>query len=163
MHNGGEGPEVIQHVVGDLMVFVTFGVIGLAVLLVWWGFSGGLWRWDQERRARREEEREAEEEAERIPAWDAQRAAELEEWIRSGYLPTPLSRLYPAYQEFTWEWARLQALGYELDHDPVQLDDGQLMVTYSLAAVIAAASEEPEPEDVFGRPYVVRQLPSPPR
>ncbi len=69
--------------------------------------------------------------ADRALECDQERQAELRAWLQRGALPSPLSRVYPAHQEFAWEWGRLQGHGYRLDHDPVVLDDGQLMVTYS--------------------------------
>jgi hypothetical protein len=160
MHNVAERLAMLIDLLGDLMLAAALIVIGLALLFVYWVFGGGLWAWSQGLKERKEQERFEEADAERAQDWDQERAQELAEWLRQGVLPSPITRLYPAYQEFTWEWARLQAHGYELDHDPVQLDDGQLMVTYSLAAVTAAASEGLEPEDVSRHPYV---LPSPPR
>ncbi len=116
---------------GDLMLVAALAVIGLALLFVYWVFCGGAWRWTQERKEHKELERFEEEDADRAQDWDMERAQELAEWVRQGVLPSPITRLYPAYQEFTWEWARLQSHGYQLDHDPVQLDGGELMVTYS--------------------------------
>lgn len=125
---------MLDHIVGDLEVMGILAVIGLALYFVYWVFGGGAWSWTQERKERKELARFEEEDADRAQDWDMERARELAEWVRQGVLPSPITRLYPAYQEFTWEWARLQSHGYQLDHDPVQLDDGQLMVTYSRQA-----------------------------
>ncbi len=134
MQNGGEKTEMIDHIVGDLMIIGTFAALGLLVWFAYWSLGGGAWRWTQERKEQKELERFEEEDADRAQDWDMERAQELAKWVRQGVLPSPIARLYPAYQEFTWEWARLQAHGYQLDHDPVKLDDGQLMVTYSRQA-----------------------------
>lgn len=102
---------------GDLMLVAALAVIGLALLFVYWVFGGGAWRWTQERKEHKELERFEEEDADRAQDWDMERAQELAEWVRQGALPSPITRLYPAYQEFTWEWARLQSHGYQLDHE----------------------------------------------
>lgn len=127
---------MIGTLIGYAEIFIVFLALFSFLYVAWWFLSGRCFVWLAERREEREAERELERQAaaeeERIPAWDAARAAELKSWQEAGELPSPISRAYPAYQEFTWEWGRLQNLGYELDHDPVVLADGQLMVTYSL-------------------------------
>jgi hypothetical protein len=125
------GVAMLNAVVGELLVVAVFAAIGLGLLVIYWGLGGGLWNWTQERKERKELERAEVDDRERALEWDQERQAELREWLEHGILPSPVSRVYPAYPEFTWEWTRLQAHGYQLDHDPVLLADGQLMVTYS--------------------------------
>jgi hypothetical protein len=116
---------MLNAILGELVVIGLFAGIGGALWLAYFLGIVAPARY-QAAREQREEERRAGE-------WDAARTAELAAWIQEDLFPTPVTRVYPSYAEFNWEWARFRQYGYEMDHDPVVLDDGQLMVTYSLA------------------------------
>jgi hypothetical protein len=104
------------------------------LLLCLAAWLGGSWvvASRQSRQWREVVEEAEEEEAERLRDWDAGRAAELASWLNSSALPTTVMRTYPTPEELSWDWARLREVGYRMDHDPVVLDDGELMVNYSL-------------------------------
>jgi hypothetical protein len=62
---------------------------------------------------------------------DEERRDELEEWVATQTFPDPVTRYYETGDEFHWEWARLKD-NYVLDHTPIEVEDGLLMVTYSV-------------------------------
>jgi hypothetical protein len=62
---------------------------------------------------------------------DENRRAEYEEWVAARTFPDPVTRYYETGDEFHWEWARLKD-HYALDHTPIEVEDGLLMVTYSV-------------------------------
>jgi hypothetical protein len=115
----------------DVAIFALLILLLLFALGMW---AAGAWLegWKQGRQEIRDLEEAEEDEAERLQDWDAQRAAELAGWLHSGSLPTTVMRTYPTPDELSWDWARLRDVGYRMDHDPVVLDDGDLMVNYSL-------------------------------
>ena len=131
MHNELQMGGILGGLLGTLALCAIVFVVLLALAYVHWVFSGGFIRWHRARQDRVEAAAIEAEDQERALERDQARQMELQQWVQQGSLPSPITRLYPAYQEFTWEWGRLQGLGYAMDHDPVQLDDGQLMVTYS--------------------------------
>ena len=139
----------------DAMILVVLLALGLLGLVLWLG-SAWLQGYLKGRQEERELEEAEEEEVERIRSRDAQRAGELSSWLRSGSLPTTVMRTYSTLDELSWDWARLRDVGYRMDHDPVVLDDSELMVNYSLPG----PSRQPESTTLR---VVSQDLPSPPK
>jgi hypothetical protein len=139
----------------DAMILVVLLPLGLLGLVLWLG-SAWLQGYLKGRQEERELEEAEDEEVERIRSRESQRAWELSSWLRSGSLPTTVMRTYSTPDELSWDWARLRDVGYRMDHDPVVLDDSELMVNYSLPGPSRQA------ESTTLR-VVSQDLPSPPK
>jgi hypothetical protein len=139
----------------DAMILVVLLPLGLLGLVLWLG-SAWLQGYLKGRQEERELEEAEDEEVERIRSRESQRAGELSSGLRSGSLPTTVMRTYSTPDELSWDWARLRDVGYRMDHDPVVLDDSELMVNYSLPG----PSRQPESTTLR---VVSQDLPSPPK